>query len=310
MAQNFGVSLLALALCLSSPVALAAAGDEPFFSYRLVDEHHEPRGVFWRPIFSFVLPGLDQWVEGQYRSAAVYSGYALTGLAVAGSATRRTSSSSSTATSDSDELYEDDARKLAWGLQSYMAAGFVSSFHAFRKAAETQKAQGKYLFLKHEETTGDLLIAPLRLDYLLKPSVFIPLGLLAGLLAVDHGNDKFVWTGNDVIFGTGVSLNAGIGEEAFFRGYMMPYLRQAWDSNWWSNVGTSTAFAAAHLGSNKFPWQQFLAGLYLGWRTQKNEWRMSEAVFIHTWWDIIILTANLAHNRGRNVYMPIIRAEF
>lgn len=257
-------------------------------------------------MISLFLPGFDQWAEGQYRSAALYSGYAITGLTVANSGRRNTSSASS----DSDETFDSESRRAAWGLQSYMAAGFVSSFHAFRKAAETKKAQGEYLFLKHEETTGDLLLAPLRMDYLLKPSVFIPLGLLVGLIAGEYGGDRFNWTGDDIAFGTGVSLNAGIGEEAFFRGYMMPYLRQSWGSDFYSNLGTSTVFAAAHLNTNKFPWPQFLMGMYLGWRTQKNEWRMSESVFIHTWWDIIILTSQLAHNRGRHVYVPIIRAEF
>lgn len=282
--------------------------DDAFFSYHILKHPESRRGLFWRPFVSILVPGLDQWMEGQYRAAAVYSGYATVGVLTAFSAVKTTTD----ANGDSHSEITDD-RRYMWGNQAYMDAGFVSAFHSFRKAAETRKPQGQFLFLKHEETAGDLMLAPLHFEYLIRPSVFIPLALLGGLIAVESNNSSHAWKleGSDVGFAGAVSYNAGVGEEAFFRGYMMPVFREAWGSDFWSNTMTATIFGAAHISaSNPIPWPQFLMGMYLGWRTQRNEWRMSESVFIHTWWDVLAISAQAAADRGQRIYVPLINAQF
>lgn len=316
MARKSRVAVTALALALSlNPIAAAAetadfTGPEPFFSYRLPKEPQPPehRGLIGREIATVLLPGLDQWRVGESRSAAVYSGYAALGVGAVASATNGSQPSS-----DLSNVQDDQARRIAWGNQSYMDAGFVSAFHAFRAAAETWKPDGRFLFLTHEETTGDLLIAPLRFDYLGDPAVLIPVGVLAGLLVAGVKQDRphYNFNGGDTLYGTAISYNAGVGEEAFFRGYMMPMFYDWWDNKFWSNVATSTLFAAAHISSsNPVPWPQFLLGLYLGWNSQRNDWTLSKGVFIHAWWDTLLFASQLAYNRGSAAYLPLVQAEF
>lgn len=304
LAILLSASLFALPAHSASPTET----DEPFFSYRVVHKPNQYRGLYWRPLFSFLLPGLDQWMEGQYRSAAVYSGYAGFGLFAAANF-----GSVDQAGTDPGDSLSSQSKWEGWGSQAYQDAGFISAFHTFRKAAETKKAEGRFEFLSHEETTGDLLLATMNFGFLARPAVFIPLGaaLAIAVLGANEGPKSANWRGDDIGFSTAVSFNAGVSEEAFFRGYMMPMMKDAWDSNLWSNVASSTVFAAAHISSdNPIPWPQFLAGLYFGWRVQKNEWQLSESVFIHTWWDILLLSGSLAYNRGQAISMPLLHAEF
>jgi membrane protease YdiL (CAAX protease family) len=303
----------ALAALLAAPACgfadEEAVSPDPFFSYRLVKHKDKTRGIYGRPLVSVVLPGFDQWMEGQYRSAIAYTAYAAVGVGFVASALPMNDTSS-----DPGNVQDDRTRRYIWGNQAYMDVGFVSAFHGFRSAAETRKAEGRFGYLSHEETTGDLLIAPLRFDYLLRPSILIPLGILGGILAADASNQKshYNYQGGDMLFGTAVSYNAGVGEEAFFRGYMMPVLYDWWGNGFWSNTATATVFAAAHISaSNPVPWPQFLVGLYLGWTVQRNEWQLSQAVFLHAWWDIIVFASELAYSRGgQTAYLPLVRAEF
>jgi membrane protease YdiL (CAAX protease family) len=238
----------------------------------------------------------------------VYSGYATVGAGVAYSAV----DAGNRDNNKFEDSLSDRTRRWQWGNQAYMDAGFVSAFHSFRKAAESKKAEGKFLFLQHEETTGDLLTAPLHFEYLLKPSIFIPLMVVGtiGALQTNDPHHSSVWRGDDLAFAGATSVNAGVGEEAMFRGYLVPIMRESWGSDFWSNSATATVFALAHIGSISVPLPQFALGWYLGWRVQKDEWRLSQAVFLHTWWDVIALSAAFAHERGHNIYVPLIHAEF
>jgi hypothetical protein len=305
-AAKFAALILIPALTVFAVAKAAAA--EPYFSYRLQKDFEQPRGLFWRPILSLLVPGLDQWFEEQYRSASVYSGYATLGFGAQLSALDFNNSGNNTFSEDNDRH-----RRYIWGTQAYMDIGFVSAFHSFRKAAETRKRDGQFLFLKHEETAGDLFMAPFHLEKIIKPSVFIPLAALSAFEVVLSNQPRYrrgVWRGDDLTFATAMSANAGIGEEALFRGYFMPVTREWWGSDFWSNTATATVFAAAHLRTVSVPLPQFALGWYLGWHVQRNEWQLSDAVFIHTWWDIVAISAELARNRGQAVYLPVFKSEF
>ena len=45
--------------------------------------------------------------------------------------------------------------------------------------------------------------------------------------------------------------------------------------------------ASSHLNTNPQPIAQLLLGYHLGYVSQKNNWTLGEAIFIHTWWDVI-----------------------
>lgn len=293
----------------SSQVATGSPEDDhkSFFSYSPENPERQ-RGLFFAPIASVFLPGLDQWVEGQYRSATVYSSYA-----AVGAITFLGNKSGFSPSSNVNDILEARERRAEWGLLAYQDAGLLSAYHAFRTAAESRKPSGQFAFLKNDETSGDLLLAPLRFSLLLKPTVFVPLGFLA-ILSSPHGSadrERYVWRGRDLFFSSAISYNAGVGEEAFFHGYMMPALRESGLSDNWSNAATSLMFALAHLSpDDKVPWPQFVISLYLGWITTENDWTLSQSVFIHTWWDVIILSSSFASDSRASVYLPIVSLNY
>ncbi|RYZ66020.1 MAG: CPBP family intramembrane metalloprotease, partial [Proteobacteria bacterium] len=101
--------------------------------------------------------------------------------------------------------------------------------------------------------------------------------------------------GGDVAVGSLVSYNAGTGEEAFFRGTLHPYLYENWNGSWTANAVQGTVFGFAH---GPKPYFQLAAGWYFGWLNERNRFELGEGIFVHAWWDVWIITANLIKNRG------------
>jgi membrane protease YdiL (CAAX protease family) len=198
-------------------------------------------------------------------------------------------------------------RQYMYGMQLYMFSGELSAFASFQTAVQTLKPLGQYGFITHhEESVSEILVAPFQFEHVLRPTTFIPLALLAGVAATGLDTGDGVDFADSVFIG-GVSYNAGVGEEAFFRGYLMPYMRQSWNSDFWSNSAQAVVFGAAHYSSaNPFPLAQALMGFYLGWLTQRNGWSVSQSAFLHAWWDVLALGSQIAHENGRNaVARPI-----
>ena len=189
----------------------------------------------------------------------------------------------------------------------------MSAFHAFRTRVETLKSQGHYTFLPKEKPT-DLLTAPFAFEEALKPTTFIPLALLGILAAVDL-KGQGIFNFGDAAFTAGVSYNAGVGEEALFRGYMMPVLYEWWDHRFLANSAQALVFGAAHLSpSNPAPVFQALGGYYLGWLThRRNGWTLKQAIFLHTWWDVIAIGYAIAKDKGQARMprtIPLLNASF
>jgi hypothetical protein len=59
-----------------TPPDLSPPPDSPYALKRKLDK---PRGYFFPPLYSFIIPGLDQWIEGQFIAAGAYSGAAFLG---------------------------------------------------------------------------------------------------------------------------------------------------------------------------------------------------------------------------------------
>ncbi len=255
----------------------------------------------WPLVFTTLLPGFDQWYEGQATEAAMLSGTALGGLLLSASV-RVEPTNADVLTSRDDRL-----RSAFLGYQIYSAAGSFSAFHSFRSAAKTWP--GQFDFLKGAENEGldDLVAAPWRFSMLKRATTWGALALAAGIAAVEIASIHSVWNQNsynigDLGFGTGFSTLAGMHEEAMFRGTLQPLFRRSWGSDWGSNLATSVIFGAAHYSpSNPFPLAQALAGYYLGWVAMENGWSVGESIFIHTWWDVILLNAQyLVESRDRS----------
>ena len=293
---------------------LEEGANPPLFSTRLPYESTRPRGYFWPPLVSFVLPGFDQWYENQNNSAMFFTGSAIGGILLASSTGDRTGP---TQTSSAHSTRDDRDRTELLGSQIFMSAGSFSAYTSFRSAVRSRKPHGEFGFLTKEETAGDLMLAPFDLTLLKRPTTYVPLGLLAVLIATESGNDLFrnnSFNWKDAAFGSGFSYLAGTNEEALFRGWMMPAYMESWGSPFWSNTATALIFSLAHVSEdNPVPWPQFALGWYFGYLTQKNDWTLKEAIFVHAWWDVLAFTSvylTESKNDKAAIYLPLLSLTF
>ncbi len=260
----------------------------------------------WVPVVSFVLPGFGQYFEGQTEAGLAYSGVAVAGYAYA----INISTANNLAEKQKKDKEEREKngekepesgfnqkdpalRKSALGEQVAQWSGGMSAYHAFRTAVRSRKDHGEYEFLGHEETLFELMSAPFHFGYLTRPTTFIPLSIGVAIAALQMRSavpDNVVrdtFTSSDAFFAGAFSYNAGTHEEAMFRGWIMPVMRDSWGSDFWSNAAQSVIFAAAHLNQVQVPLAQLLLGYHLGYVTQKNGWMLGENIFIHAWWDVL-----------------------
>ncbi|MBF0312871.1 MAG: CPBP family intramembrane metalloprotease [Oligoflexia bacterium] len=289
--------------------------------FRLKSNPDKKRGVIAAPIFSLFLPGLDQYLEGQYPYAFSYTGVALAGSAFFVSESNHHRSQRSHTPRDKHEKKEQDSaksfnsyRKL--GGKIYETAGSFSAYHSFRTAVNSRR--GDFSFLKHEETPSELLLAPLNFSFLARATTLLPLGVVIALSAFDLKNrdhkNRYTSIGDGIGITGGVSYMAGTGEEALFRGWLLPISHYYTNSAVWGNAISSLLFGAAHYSSsNRFPLVQAVVGSYLGYVSQKNGYALAESIFIHTWWDVVALgTLLLAKKKGEDVrvYTELLNVPF
>lgn len=274
------------------------------------------RSAFWFPLICFVVPGFDQWWEGQFVPAIAYTGTAAAGYGYIDylknqngiyerdRAKRLAIKNGDEDPTDkkADELDSKDSitRKMALAGQISQWSGGMSTYHSFRTAVRTRKQFGEYQFITAEETPFDIMAAPFHVEYLLRPTTFIPLAVIAGLsllslrqpLGKDSDLVRDKVSGEDAFYAGAFSYNAGTHEEAVFRGWLQPWLMEQWGSPFWSNATQSLVFGAAHLNTNPLPIIQILLGYHLGWVSQRNGYRIGEGVFIHAWWDVVAFVAS------------------
>ena len=183
-----------------------------------------------------------------------------------------------------------------------MALGGVSAFHSFRSAVSTRKLQGEYTFLDNSESIEDILLAPFKFSFLKRTTTWMPLAIASafGALMLSNSDESLAeqnfkrseFQPIDGMFASMTSYNAGVWEEAVFRGWLMPVVKEYTGSSLLSNTLVSSLFSLGHLSSeNQFPIMQLISGLYLGYLTEKRGWSLSESIFVHTWWDVIIFSA-------------------
>lgn len=286
------------------------------FSFDVPKEPERRRSVVWPLPLTMLLPGFDQWYEGQEREGAILSFSAFGGLWLSSSA-RLTSAP------DGDPLAnrDDRVRTALLGSQIYLASGSFSAFHSFRTSIRTLNPD-EYDFLKvgpvADESVGQVVAATWEFSHIKQASTWIPLLVAATIAGVEISTRNSLWNHNsynirDFGFATTTSHLAGTNEEALFRGTLMPIFYQSWRSEWASNAATAIIFGAAHYSaSNPFPIAQAIAGYYLGWLTTSNRWSLREAVFVHTWWDVILLNAQYfteSRDRSRDAVIRLPRLE-
>lgn len=299
--KRFTVFLLIFSL-LCPTLTVRGAGNtlpEPEYS---ISKPKRKRNYIWPQLGTFFIPGLDQFINGQPLTGATYLSLGAAGFAL----TAVKAKSIKTGNSDLDSK-DNDVRLAMLGYEMYSVAGGLSLYHSFRDAVDTRKED--FPFLKERDTDTGLALSAFRMDYLVRPTTFIPLlaqGALVGLLT--HAGD-YSWQGltlADVFFATTFSYGAGTWEEAAFRGWMMPVFRKWTGYDFLSNAITASIFGAVHYSEhNRLPIYQALTGFYLGWVTQRNDWSISESIFIHTWIDIIAFTTAFAFGKNKEARIQI-----
>jgi membrane protease YdiL (CAAX protease family) len=100
-----------------------------------------------------------------------------------------------------------------------------------------------------------------------------------------------------------ISLNASLGEEAFFRGFLFPELEH--------RIGTPAAMALSAIAFGMLHYNPAytdlevalslgtttLFGAYMNWLVKRNDYSLRESIFIHFWWDMLLIGAQaLASN--------------
>lgn len=265
---------------------------------------------FLVPLGSLFLPGF-----GQYRRGAVATGAAFTATAVAGYVLYVSNDSSAV---DDPALPRHPAGQRAFtGALLLTGAGMLSAYDAFRGALPALQREGRYRFVTAGAETATLLTAPFDPAFLTRWTTWLDLAYAGAVAAIilserEPGRVYEPYKGRDAAFITALSLSAGAGEEAMFRGWLMPVLYQTTGERMWlANGAQAVVFGGLHIPqAGPFALVITVWALYEGWVTRRNGWNVRESVFHHFWYDAIVGTATfLADERGPGfaVRFPTIR---
>jgi membrane protease YdiL (CAAX protease family) len=276
--------------------ALVVAGAGQSHAQQLPADSTRPRrgAEIAIPIASFFLPGFGQYMHGATGTGLAYSA-AFVGGFVAGS--QRPSLPDSV---DFPRDAEDQLSELGWTVA--MSAANLSAWDAFNRALPAQRAAGKYAFLGKRETLGQLLAAPFDPSHLRSWTTWVDLAqtaLITGFVLSERESGKGYepFLGRDAAWAGAISMNAAVGEEAMFRGYLLPMIYQKSGKFWVANVSQAAIFGALHGPAGLLfqgPW-----GLWEGWVTRRNNWSVRESVFHHFWYDAAVFTAGMIIDEKR-----------
>jgi len=274
------------------------------------------------PLLSVVVPGWGQFAQGAPRAGLAYSGAFAVGLGAAVAEADDVLHGRPLAEYEFPTLPRSvDEQVFMGGVQLTQSAGFMSAYDSFHRALPSFHKVKQYQFLTTHEPVERLLSAPFSPGLLGKKNVWIPLlgvAAVAGLevaLERDDAADTFApLHGHDALFGGQLSYQAGVSEEAFFRGYLLPVLQQHTGKRRLSNLAQAVVFGALHIsGDNPVPVLQTGLGFLNGAVTQKRGGSIREAVFLHFWWDVVAVAAELVAPKGAakaEVRLPTITVSF
>jgi membrane protease YdiL (CAAX protease family) len=305
LGQRAGVSfLLSAAVAISGPLT-AQENPRPVTP----DSSRRPMlgSEFVLPLTGFVVPGLPQFAHRALLAGLGYLGTALTGYALADSSVGRLSE---------DTLPWHGRDQIAdLGFSVLMSASWFSPWDAFHRAVPRLQARGKYTFLPQRENIGSLLSAPFDFRFLRRKTTWVALGetaVITTLILSQREDGVPPFRGQDLGYSAGVSMGAAVGEEAFFRGFLMPVLHQNTGRRFWlANGIQGSIFGGLHY-DDEFPAVAAIiavSSMYTGWVVRRNDWSLREAVFHHFWYDAFVFTAGFLSEKDRmfRITVPPIR---
>jgi len=264
---------------------------------------------------SLIIPGAGQATNGDYETAAAHFGvFAVSVYALFYYESRpdyldeyhRYDKAGNREFINRTTLKYDYAARLATDTALY------SSYGAYRDVRQLRN--DGYRTPAPTESLGDLARAPFRLEYLARPTTFIPVLLQAW--AAFGGKDGYgIYRAPDVsardlhLFNATANEMTAVGEEAFFRGF----LNNEFSNRYGDGIGlalSSTVFGLAHTGQGQTAnaLQAGVAGLYLGWMHQRNGFEAGEGVAIHYW--INVLAGISAIRNGGSAQLITFQTQF
>lgn len=277
----------------ASPVSAGAQAREPSAARQMTP------AILWS-----LLPGGGHFYLGNVGTGLTYATLTTAFLATGVEVQRR-----------NDALNREDEVNVPWIVGEKVWE--YSVFSTFRSAAE--RAGVDLRAAGFDDTpTPQLLLAPFDPDQFLRPTVF-GAALLGAAAAAIAAHDRERGRLNDVtrarMLGSdfdrddatalyaasalGVSLGAGVAEEALFRGVLQTILQDQWgrSGGLWAASGV---FGAAHLagvdGELNVGGALFAtgAGAYFGWMYNRDGNRLAAPIAAHFWYDFMIFATSWA----------------
>ena len=258
------------------------------FKYRQKKSKEEKKGVHLMPFLSLLLPGFDQYIANQMTYGLSYTSTALLGYRISQNNSHKTMNISQ---NNQNEEYRYGLGTFGRKLQE--TAGSLSAYHSFKTRVRTRPYD--FPFLKNEDSISEILLAPFNFKFFKKSDIFIPLTSILVLRVLSAQKVKKYKTSFIERINSSFNLSylSAVGEESLFRGWLMPLLHYDFDSPIIANTAQSLLFGLAHYQGNSFPLIQTLMGFYLGHLSQKSYYSLKESIFLHHWWNVIILTSHL-----------------
>jgi hypothetical protein len=272
---------------LAGPAPLGAQDSTP-----AAPQPSRPGAEFKVPLASFLVPGMGQYLRGAPRLGAAFTGVAAVGYAFYFTGDQ--------AALTAGDLPRDAAGQRAFiGAQTAQTSGALSAYDAFHASLPALQREGKYAFVTTHDRTGSLLLAPFDIRMLGRWTTWIDLAYTSVITVIlvqtntEPGRQYVPFRTRDGVFVGALPYNAGVGEEAVFRGWVYPVLHQHTGRRaWLSNGLQAAAFGGLHVPQAK-GFAAVIAGwaFYEGWLTRRNGWSIRESVFHHFWYDVAIGTA-------------------
>jgi len=240
-------------------------------------------------LFSLVIPGAGHAYQGKWGKAGIFAGI---------EAGLLTSALTMKVETRNDDMLRANLSRV------FLNTHFYNVYASYQDARISNKNKN-YNTPISKRSVVDLLTAPVNLDIITRPTFLLPMGIISGLvglrLIVANGNSGVDTSTEKKIWGTSIlaaqSTGIGLGEEAFFRGYLQPEFTDLFGKEWLGILSQALVFGAAHYNSGGVTLEQKLqkvlftswSAIYGGWLFAKNKQDLRENIAIHAWWDFIIL---------------------
>lgn len=264
-----------------------------------------PRGgaEFGIPLASLFVPGLGQYLDGSWLAGAGFTSASLGGYALY--------AGGDTAAGDPPRTAAGQQAFIGAGLM--LTAGGLSAYDSFHRSLPLLQRVGKYDFVQAHDPTGSLLLAPFDVRMLKRWTTWIDLAHTALVTVIlvrtetEPGARYLPFRTRDGAFVASFSYNAGVGEEALFRGWLYPMLYQNLGRRaWLANGLQAGAFGALHAPqAGAFALDIAASAFYEGWLTRRNVWSIRESVFHHFWYDVAVGAATLLTQKSATVSLAV-----